>query len=96
MGGTVETVQLVPGEAGQTLTGAGGGEEVLSGGAGGRAQGTLTSAGTPVVLQLDTRAVRGAVHVHRDGVNLHLRLLREAGAAQAVQAESCNEVTETE
>ena len=88
MGGTVETVQLVPGEAGQTLTGAGGGEEVLSGGAGGRAQGTLTSAGTPVVLQLYTRAVGGAVHVHRDGVNLHLRLLRKAGAAQAVQAES--------
>jgi len=70
VGGTVETVQLVPGEAGQTLTGAGGGEEVLSGGAGGRAQGTLTSAGTPVVLQLDTRAVRSAVHVHRDLVLL--------------------------
>ena len=75
MGGAVEAVQLVPGEAGQTLTGAGGGQEVLSVAAGGRAQGTLAPAGTAVVLQLDTRAVRGAVHVHRDGVPLQLRLL---------------------
>ena len=88
MGGTVETVQLVPGEAGQTLTGAGGGEEVLSGGAGGRAQGTLTSAGTPVVLQLDTRAVRGAVHVDRDLVLLQLGLLWQAGGPQAFQTQS--------
>ena len=88
MGGTVETVQLVPGEAGQTLTGAGGGEEMLSGGAGGRAQGTLTSAGTPVVLQLDTRAVRGAVHVHRDLVLLQLGLLWQAGGPQAFQTQS--------
>ena len=64
MGGAVEAVQLVPGEAGQTLTGAGGGQEVLSVAAGGRAQGTLAPAGAAVVLQLDTRAVRGAVHVH--------------------------------
>ena len=88
MGRAVQALQLVPGEAGQTLTGAGGGEEVLSGTAGGRAQGTLTPAGTTVVLQLYAAAVRGAVHVHRDRVDLNLRLLREAGAAQAVQAES--------
>ena len=36
MGGAVEAVQLVPGEVGQTLTGAGVWEEVLSGTAGGR------------------------------------------------------------
>ena len=44
-----------------------------------------------MVLQLYAGAVRGAVHVHRDRVNLNFRLLREAGATQAVQTESCNE-----
>ena len=43
-----------------------------------------------MVLQLYTGAVGGAVDVHRDGVDLNLRLLREAGAAQTVQTESCN------
>ena len=43
-----------------------------------------------MVLQLYTGAVGRAVDVHRDGVDLNLRLLREAGAAQTVQAESCN------
>ena len=81
VGGAVEAVQLGPGEAGQTLTGAGGGEEVLSGTAGGRAQGTLTPAGTAVVLQLDTGAVRGAVHVDNHRVFLQLGLLRRAAGA---------------
>ena len=43
-----------------------------------------------MVLQLYTGAVRRAVHVHRDGVDLHLRLLGETGAAEAVQTETCN------
>ena len=81
VGGAVEAVQLGPGEAGQTLTGAGGGEELLSGTAGGRAQGTLTPAGTAVVLQLDTGAVRGAVHVDNHRVFLQLGLLRRAAGA---------------
>ena len=61
-----------------------------------RSQGTLTPAGSAVVLQLYAGAVRSAVHVHRDRVDLQLRLLGQTVAAQAVQAESCNEVSTTE
>ena len=90
MGGAVQTGQLVPGEVRQAVTGAGVRGELLSDTAGPGAQGTLAPAGPSVVLQLYAGAERGAVHVHRDRVNLQLCLLWKAGTSQAVQAKTLN------
>ena len=93
VGRAVEAGELVPGQVGETVTGAGVCQELLPGAAGVGAQGTLAPAGAAVVLQLDGGAVGRAVHVDCDRVNLQLGLLGQTGTAQAVQTESCNEVT---
>ena len=56
-----------------------------------RSQGTLTPAGSAVVLQLYGGAVRSAVHVDRDLVRLQSGLLGETGGAETLQTEPCSE-----
>ena len=88
VGRAVEAGELVPGQVGETVTGAGVCQELLPGAAGVGAQGTLAPAGAAVVLQLDGGAVGRAVHVHHHRVTFQLGLLRGTAGAQTVQTET--------
>ena len=88
VGRAVEAGELVPGQVGETVTGAGVCQELLPGAAGVGAQGTLAPAGAAVVLQLDGGAVGRAVHVDHHRVTFQLGLLRGTAGAQTVQTET--------